>query len=188
MKDRIKFLEKPCFPSELGGIVVTNLKIVPKFSTYKNQIILKKALDREQGGKVVTGGPCGGVCLQRVWYLLHGKLESEVWKQVGQWSVAVFGEGNGAVVATYMVEWFRKENFHSDHVDSWTDVAGHLREGHIILTVLNYQHWVTVVGIGRTFVYVIDYGGLYKVKEEEFARNVRGVPVFAAGAIIWVGK
>lgn len=176
----------PSDPMAMGGRKVKDLYKIPNFPRSES---LRYALDMDEGGLVQTGGPCGGVALQRAWCLLHnGVPNGSIWRKVGRTSVFFFGESHGAVIASDLVDWCRKDGLQADHIDKWSDAISHLRQGRVVLTILNAQHWVTVVGVSEGVVYVLDYGGLYAVDERTFASNVRCVPIFAPGAMIWVSS
>jgi hypothetical protein len=62
-------------PEDMEGCHrITELNTVPHFPTFLARANLRRALDRNLGGQVVTGGACAGVAIQRTWYLLTGDI------------------------------------------------------------------------------------------------------------------
>jgi len=100
----------PQSTAEFKGSVRMNqnsLDHVPQFPTVSNPHALLHSLDVKAGGRVVTGGPCAGVAIQRVWYLLRDTLDPG-----SQWRKA-----KAPCIASDVVSWLNDhEGFRAGHL------------------------------------------------------------------------
>jgi hypothetical protein len=171
--------------SEIMGCVnlAHNLELVPAFPSVSSPQALKHALD---SGYVRTGGiPCAGVAIQRVWWLLHDYINPAT-----QWS-----QVRAPCIASDVVSWLRIEGFRADHLGSgWSEAIPQAsRRGQLVLCVLHLgtgvtdYHWVTLIGVHENDVYVIDYGGIYRIPIRYFRQHLYS-NAFAPGAAVVVER
>lgn len=157
-----------------GSIKITELHTVPHFPTYKHETNLRDALDISEGGKVITGGPCAGVAIQRTWYLKVGYVsETSCWQKP-----------RAPCIASDFSDWLRKDGFQTEFTDSWPSIVRALAMGHVVNCIIRNLHWVTIVGVDEGLVYAINYPGLFAVPETEFSKHVENVRVFAPSAAV----
>ena len=95
--------------------IVNDFNSIPHFPCVLNGTALKMALSTELGGRVIEGGSCGGVALQRAHWILQRSCNSAQWRLVGAASQVFLG--NGACIATDLV----------NHCDMAGLLAGHVR-------------------------------------------------------------
>jgi hypothetical protein len=172
----------PCHPEDLGGS-----KIIPA-NEYKNItgfpcVLNTNALNCAVRNPITEGHSCGGVAIQRAWWLLFGRCESSSAKKVGKaWDC-------GGCIASDLITHCQNDGLSAGHVDDWDAAKNFLRKGCVVFTVLNGAHWVTVIGVLGDKVYAIDYKGLVSVLETVYAGNVKPPSkIFANGSMIWVNK
>ena len=173
---------KASFLQEMEGATKVDVETVSgaAFPSVLSTAALIAAHDQALGGSVVTGGPCAGVALQRGICLLTGSVgAASIWRSVGGRTTAV--------IASDMVYWCEKDGFNAQHVSDWRGAKHRLSKGDVVYTIVNTQHWVTVIGVNRGRVYALDYKGLFTVPEDSFVSNVRNVPIFAPGCIVAMG-
>jgi hypothetical protein len=170
--------------SEIMGCVnlVHDLDLVPAFPSVSSPQALKHALDSGYGN-VKTGGPCAGVAIQRVWWLLHDSINPAT-----QWSQA-----KAPCIATDVISWLRIEGFRADHLgNGWSDaIPQALRQGQLVLCVVHLKssyHWVTLIGVHEQDVYVLDYNGIYRIPIRYFRLHVYCIPIICPGAAIFVER
>jgi ABC-type bacteriocin/lantibiotic exporter with double-glycine peptidase domain len=57
-----------------------------------------------------------------------------------------------------------------------------------MIAMIEGNHWVTVIGVRNSLVYIIDYGGIYTLPLVDFKNSNHGVAVLAPGCLIAVSR
>lgn len=151
---------------------------VPSFPTYLNKTSLQNAIDGSKGGKVVTGGSCAGVAMQRVWWLTYNKIRSSNWEDAPM-----------PCIASHLEIRLQDDGFRTyDLGCSWSKICNSLDKGHIVLCIIRNLHWVTLIGVEDELAYVIDYKNLFTVPEAEFKKHVMNIKIYAPSGAIAVHR
>jgi hypothetical protein len=170
----------PCHPEELGGSIIIPSRDLPHIKKFPC-VLNSKALYNAIYERIPEGYSCGGVAIQRAWWLFFGRCDSQSARKVGKsWDC-------GGCIASHLIEHCKNDGLDAGHVENWNDAKYCLSNGCVIFTVLNGAHWVTVIGVHDNKVYAIDYNGLVSVLETVYVGNVKPPSgIFASGSMIWL--
>jgi hypothetical protein len=174
------FADLPCHPEELGGSRIIRSSDFPNIKKFPC-VLNSEALYNAVYDSIPEGYSCGGVAIQRAWWLLFGRCDSQSARKVGKaWKC-------GGCIASDLITHCKNDGLAAGHVDNWNDAKYHLSNGCVLFTVLNGTHWVTVIGVYDSKVYAIDYNGLVSVLETVYVGNVKPPSgIVANGSMIWV--